>query len=170
MPEVTFDRIAMPVLLSNATNSTGTVTISMGVGLYTRNNSTMSLMSSTTFSQAITFSGTVNNSTFAGLRLMTAGWTGDVSEGQYYVGIWSRTTTGGANCSVSQMLASQQNSTFSGILGAASNATVQYTRGLGHYSATFSTGIPNSAGVSQINGTNSVVLRQPIFYLVNGTF
>lgn len=169
-PDVTFDRIAVPILVTNATNTTGTVTISYGVALYTRNSDSLSRLSSVSTTQAITYSGTVNNSTFAGLRLLTMGVTGSIPEDQYYVGCWSRTTTGGANCTVSQLLASQQNSNFSGILGAASNASVQYTRGLGQYSATFSTALPTSLALSQLNGTNSLVLRQPLFYMVNGTF
>lgn len=169
-PDVTFDRVAMPIVVTNSTNSTGTVTISFGMGIYTRNDSTMSLASSTSGSQAVTFSGTVGNSTYAGMRLFTIPWSSSISEGQYYVGIWSRTTTGGGNCTVNQFLASQANSVFSGILGAASNASIQYTRGLGHFSATFSTALPASFNVSQVNGSASIVLRQPVFYVVNGTF
>lgn len=168
-PHVTFDRVVFPLVVTNATNSTGTVTVSIGFGIYTRNNSTFSLLSSTTGSLAVTFSGTVNNSTFSGLRYATVGFSGSLEEDQYYVGVWSRTTTGGANATVSQQLASQVNSNFVGYYGSAVNATMQYTRGLGHYSAT-TTALPNSIGVSQIQGTNSIVLRQPMFYLVNGTF
>jgi hypothetical protein len=169
-PNVTFDRIAVPLQVTNATNSTGTVTVSMGFGIYSRNNSTMSLISSTSGSVAVTFSGTVNNSTYSGLRLATIPWAMSLSEDQYYVGIWSRTTTGGANATVNQFLASQMNSTFAGFFGSSLNASMQYTRGLGHYSATFSTAIPSSVGLSQLSGTASIVLRQPVFYFVNGTF
>jgi hypothetical protein len=169
MGAVTFDRLAMPIVVSNSSNSSGTVTISLGVGFYTRDASTLNLVSSTSANQAITFSGTVNNSTFAGMRLFTIPWSSSMSEGQYYVGVWSRTTTGGGNCTVNQFLASQGNSNFSGILGVASNASVQYTRGLGHYSATFSTALPTSVPISQMQGSQSIALRQPVFYLVNGT-
>lgn len=169
-PNVTFDRIAIPVVLSNSSNSTGTVTVSFQMGIYTRNASTLSLMSSTSATQAFTYSGTVNNSTYAGMRLLTIPWSSSLAEGQYYVGIHSRTTTGGTNASFSQYLASQVNSVFSGIIGAASNSSIQYTRGLGHYSATFSTAVPNSVAFSQIQGSQSIALRQPVFYFVNGTF
>ena len=169
-PNVTFDRVAFPVVLSNSSNSSGTVTISFQMGIYTRNGSTLSLLMSTSNTQAFTFSGTVNNSTYAGMRLLTMPWSTSLAEGQYYVGIHSRTTTGGGNATFSQYLASQVNSVFSGIMGAASNASIQYTRGLGHYSATFSTAVPSSVGLSQIQGSQSVALRQPVFYMVNGTF
>lgn len=169
-PNVTFDRIAFPLVVSNSTNSTGTVTVSIGLGFYTRNASTFSSVLTTSGSFAATYSGTVNNSTFAGMRLFTIPMSSSLAEGQYYVGIWSRTTTGGNNCTVNQFLASQVNSVFSGIMGTASNASIQYTRGLGAYSATFSTALPGTVGVSQLLGSASIVLRQPVFYLVNGTF
>lgn len=169
-PNVTFDRWVFPLVITNATNSTGTVTVSMSVGVYTRNNSTLSLYDSTSGSFAVTFSGTVNNSTYSGLRLFTISDVSSLPEDQYYVGIWSRTTTGGANATVNQYLASQANSAFAGYIGSAVNATMQYTRGLGHFSATFSTAMPQSVAFSQINGTASIVLRQPVFYMVNGTF
>jgi len=170
-PNVTLDRLAMPVIFTNATNSTGTLTLTMQCGIYSRTASTFSLLASTSITTAITFSGTVNNSTYAGMRLLTIPWSTSFSEDQYYVGIHSRSTSGGANGSISQFLASQLNSNFSGILGAASNTTVQYTRGLGTFSNTFSTAMPGSVAVSNIRGAGaSLVLRQPIFYMVNGTF
>lgn len=169
-PDVTFDRIAFPMVLTNATNTTGSMTVSMAIGFYTRNDSSLSLYHSASGSVAITYSGTVNNSTYSGLRNFTIGNSTSLPAGQYYVGIWSRSTTGGANGSASQYLASQVNSNFAGFYGSNTNATMQYTRGLGHYSATFSTAVPNSVAISEIRGTASIVLRQPVFYMVNGTF
>ncbi len=169
-PNVTYDRWVVPFNVTNATNSTGTVTVSVGLALYTRNNSTLSMYDSTSGTFAVTFSGTVNNSTYSGLRYFTIGDTSSIPENQYYLGVWYRTTTGGANATVNQVLVSQMNSNFVGYFGSANNATNQYTRGLGHYSATFSTALPQSVAFSQINGTASIVLRQPMFYMVNGTF
>lgn len=169
-PDVTFDRIVFPMQLTNATNTTGSMTVSMAIGFYTRNDSTFSLYHSASGSVAITYSGAVNNSTYSGLRNFTIGNSSSLPAGQYYVGIWSRSTTGGANGTANQFLASQVNSNFAGYFGSATTATMQYTRGLGHYTATFSTALPNSIAVSQLNGTASIVLRQPVFYMVNGTF
>lgn len=169
-PNVTFDRLAMPLQFTNATNSTGSLTVSIGFAVYSRTGATLSMMHSTSGSQAITFSGTVGNSTYSGLRLFTMPWSSSFSEDQYYAGIWSRTTSGGANGTINQFLASQQNSTFAGFYGEVNNTTMQYTRGLGHFSATFSTALPGSVAFSQIRGVSSVVLRQPVFYVVNGTF
>lgn len=168
-PNVQFDRIAIPMNFTNATNTTGSATLSMSIGFFTNNASTLSLVSSTSYSAAITYSGTVNNSSYAGIKLHTIPFTGTFLEGQYYVGIWSRTTSGGANGTLNQVLASQMNSNFNGVFGAGTNATNQYTRGLGHYSVTFSTAMPNAVPFTDIRGTASIVLRQPLFYLVSGT-
>lgn len=168
---VTFDRLCFPILHSHATNSTGSVTLSMWFGLYTRENSTgtrISLEHSTSFSTGYTFSGTANSSALSGLRLITIPWTSSVKGNRYIVGIASRTTTGGANCTISQLLISNINSNFSGVLGQATNNSYQWPIGWGQYSATTS-GLPGSIAYSQIYGTNSNAMRNPEWYLVNGT-
>jgi hypothetical protein len=169
VPNVAFDRIAMPIYYSNASNSTASVSASFWFGVYTRTSDSFSLASSTSMSTNWTGSGTVNSANLNGIRLLTIGTTGTIVEDQYYFGIISRTTTGGANATLQQLVASQQNSSFSGIMGAASNASIQYTRGLGYYSVS-TTGMPGSIAISQLRGNSSQALRQPLFYFVNSTF
>ena len=71
-----FDRIGLGAQYSNATNSSGSMTISNWVGLYTRNGSSISLLASTSISTNFTGSGTVGSySLFAGPRWQTIGWT-----------------------------------------------------------------------------------------------
>lgn len=172
MPNVQFDRIVIPFNYSNASNSSNSFTVSVWLGFYTRSVSTLNLMSSFSTSYNITNSGTAGSySLYGGMRLLSIGLgsTGTILEDQYYVGMLSRTTTGGgAGMSMSNMLASQLNSSFSGIFGASSNVTMQYTRGLGMYSATTSA-MPSSVVFSQLTGVSSAYLRQPLWYVVNGT-
>lgn len=167
--ELQIDRLCLPLLISNSSNSTGTVTVSYSLGLYTKNASTLSLAMSTSYTFAATFSGTVNNSTYAGLRLHTVPWTTTIQDGRYYVAHWSRTTTGGGNCTVSQWLASQANTNFSGLFGVNSNRSYQYPLGFGVYSASFTTAMPNSVAFSHIDGTASVAARPPSFFMISGT-
>jgi len=169
-PDVQFDRIMMPIVNMNSNNSSGSHTLSFWWGLYTRNASTLSLVTSTSSSTAVTHSGTAGSySLYFGVRFFSIPMTYTIPASQYWVGILSRTTSGGANGSYSQIVASQQNSSFFGHFGVAVNATMQYTRGLGTYSASTS-GMPGSIAFSQINGANnSMVLRQPMFYVVSGT-
>lgn len=171
-PNVQFDRIAMPLIYSNASNSSNSVTVSVSFGLYTRNSDSLSLYQSTIYTTNMSGSGTVgaNYSNFGGLRLATIPFTSTLTEGQYWAGIVSRTTTGGgAGMTISNVLASQMNSSFSGIMGQASNATIQYTRGLGKYSAN-TTAFPSAVAFSEIYGNSSAFLRKPLFYFVSGTF
>jgi hypothetical protein len=169
LPNFQFDRLILEVHRSNATNSSGSATISHWVGIYTQNVSTLSLLQSTSTSNNVSFHGTVSSwSLHGGPRLLTIPWTSTLQGGNYWVGIVSRTTSGGANCSFSQYLISDINSDFSGIFNAASNATAQRRLGLGVYTAT-TAGMPNSIGFSQINGTASNALRQPNFVFGSGT-
>lgn len=166
--EVQVDRICIPQILTNATNSTGTVTVSYSIGFYTKTSASLSLAHSTTGSIAITFSGTVNNSTNAGIRLVTIPWTTSIGDNRYYVAIASRTSTGGANCTVSQLLLSQLNSNFSGFYGVNSNATHQWPMGFGVYNSS-STGFPNPIEFSRINGSASLAARPPSWFMISST-
>lgn len=170
-PNVQHDRVALGLQISNATNSSNSITISAWVGLYTQNASSISLISSTSGSTNFTGSGTVGAySSYGGPRLFTIPWTNTITEGDYYFGIVVRTTTGGgAGHTVSQLCVSKfTNSAWSGILGDAATATAQYQLGLGVYTVSTS-GIPASIAFTQINGSGSMALREPIFQLVSGT-
>lgn len=168
-PGVVYDRVAIPVYFTGSTNTTASVSISNWVGIYSRSGSSLSLFTSYSTSNSIIHSGAVNSLSNVGIKLITISNDGDsLSGGQYWVGNIFRTSVNGANISLSQLLVSQQNSNFSGIWGVPMNATNQYTRGLGVYSVS-TTGMPSSVAFSQINGTASLVLRQPIFYLLSGT-
>jgi hypothetical protein len=169
-PNVQFDRVVVPIYFSQSTSTAGSATLSFYWGAYTRNGSTLSLLTnySTVFGTNITFSAT-NSSLYHGIRLATAGITNTLTEGQYYVGFLCRSTTGGGAMTLQNLVISQQSSNFSGIFGQATNATAQYTRGLGQY-ATTTANLPASVAFSQIQGTNLSYLRPPIFYLVSQTF
>ncbi len=170
MPDLTFDRVALAVVFSNNSNSTGSVTISNWVGLYTKTSNSLSLHASTSTTNGITFSGTVRNSIQAGWRNLTIPWSTSVSEGRYWIAQLSRTTTAGANASYfSQMLASQLNTAFSGIFGAATANSDQYTLGQGFYSASTSS-LPNSIAFSEIYGTNSLAQRFPVLQFAFSTY
>lgn len=163
------DRVGVPIAYSNATNSTGSVTLSYWMAFYTQNGSTLSLSASTSFSTGFTFSGTVASySLYSGMRLLTFPWSLTVPEGEVYIAHLSRTTTGGANASVSQMLVSNVNSNFVGFFGQSHNTTQQWTQGQGVYTVTTS-GMPNSIAFSQIRGSDSNNFRAPAVMFINST-
>ena len=163
------DRVGVPIAYTNATNSTGSVTLSYWMGFYTQNASTLSLSASTSFSTALTFSGTVGSySLFSGMRLLTFPWAQTVPESEVWIGHLSRTTSGGANASVSQMLISNVNSNFVGFFGQSHATTQQWTLGQGVYTAT-TAAMPNSVAFSQIRGSDSNNFRAPAVMFINGT-
>lgn len=167
---VQFDRFVMPVVFSGATNSTGSYTLSLSVGVYSRNASSLSLIDSCSNSYGISHSGTVSSSSYVGgIRLATIGTTGTFSPGNYWFAVWSRTTSSSANASISQYLMSNINSTFAGFIGQTTATSFQYELGRGHYSATFSTAMPAAIPFSDIRGTASIVLRPPIGYFASST-
>lgn len=176
------DRIAFPVFMSNAANNNSSValTLSMRFGLYTRSVSALNLL--TNLSTVLTFQSTLstaNSSIYHGLRLWTTAFSKELSEGQYYAAILSNQTTANQPGTIQNIVVSQLNSSFWGMWGEAANQTAQYTRGLGIYSTT-TNNLPSSIAFSQIRGaatgtggantTQTIVLRQPIFYLVSQTF
>lgn len=169
-PNLQFDRIALGIQVSNATNSSGSFTLSQWVGIYTKNASTLSLVSSTSISTNFSGSGTAGSyGSYGGPRNLTIPWTMTLTGSDYWMAINMRTTSGGADVSVSQLLASKfTNVAFSGILGAVSNRSVQLSLGLGVRSAS-SAGVPNSIGFADIDGTGSLALRPPVFQLRSGT-
>lgn len=168
---VAYDRLIFPVVFSNTNNSSNSYTWSQSHGLYTKTGSTLSLVSSGSTSYAQTASGIAGNySLWGGARNVTVGATDTLQPGNYWLGVWSRTTTGGgAGQTLNQMLASQPNSTYSGILGAASNATDQPMLGMGRYSVSFSTAMPSSVALSHIQGNSSILQRAPLFFFASGT-
>lgn len=166
--EVQLDRLAIPIYWTNATNSTGSATLSLWFGLYTRNGTSLSRMHSTSYSKTHAYAGAGSSATFNGIRLHTIPWTTTIPDGRYYVANVMRSTYAGANGTHSQVLVSQLNSNFSGIFGTVSNASYQWPLGWGVYSAS-TTALPDSMGFSQIYGSASLAARPPSWFMISST-
>jgi hypothetical protein len=167
---VSFNRVIMPVQYSNATNSSGSFTVSLWVGFYTSNASTLSLYASQSTSYATSNSGTVGNaSLWVGVKNLTMGWSTSLPESAYWLGVLTRTTTGGAaGMTMSQFQASQIASSYGGVLGVGAASNQAVFPGLGHYSAT-TNALPAAISFTQIQGTTSAQIRPPIIAFVNGS-
>lgn len=156
---------ALPVYYSQATNSTLTVSLSAYLGVYTNNISTWSLVTAYSGTMTVNGSGTASSAQYSGYRLATFGATGTIS-GDVGIGIMSRTSTAGANASMSNVVMSQLASNFSGLLGVASAASNQSVPGAGLYLTTQTT-MPTSLAWSGLDGGTSARNRHPVFYLTN---
>lgn len=168
-PAFEFDRFVMPINFSNTSNLSGSATISFWVGIYTSNASTLSLLHSTSHSTNVTMSGTVGSySLYAGPRNYVIPWTSTIGQSDYWIGIGSRTTTGGANMSISQFLVSQPNSVYSGNFGVASATNKGMMLGNGFYSAT-TAAIPASIAFTQIAASGSLNRRPPVYFFGSNT-
>ena len=166
-----FDRILQPIFMTATSNSSGSHTLSFHVGIFTRNGSTLSLLSSTSTTYALTHSGTAGSySRWSGLRFMSIPWTGTLTAGNYWMAFLSRTTTAGAGgASYSQMAISRLNSNIVGHFNtAALTLGIQFPEGLGTFNAGVST-MPGSMGFSDLRGTASQAIRPLVYYFASDT-
>ena len=169
LPNLQFDRVQFFINNTNSSNSSGSHTLSFWVGLYTRNDSSLSLHASSSTTIGVTHSGTAGSySWYSGLRMATMGWTTTITENKYWIAFLSRTTSGGANGSYSNWLVSHAASAYSGRFGTANTATFQVTLGQGYYSTTTSS-LPGSIAFSQITGTDTFGMRFPYVAFGSGT-
>lgn len=155
--------------ISTSSNSSHAGSISIAAGIFTKNASTLSAF--TTGSTAHSWTNTSNNSTsvLSGLRAISCPLSATLTPGNYWLGVWTRTSTANANWfTASNLLLAPPATVYSGNLGAASTVTFQPMLGWGEFSATSST-LNNSYAFSHISGTGQSMLARPIFNLVNGT-
>ncbi|MGH2621608.1 MAG: hypothetical protein ACRDHG_13735 [Anaerolineales bacterium] len=166
--DLAFDRVLIPihVSISSSSNSSHGGTLSMAVGIYTRNASTLSQLASASRTQAWT--NTSNNSlaSLTDIRHFSIGFTTTLTLGaSYWVGVWSRTSTVNANwASISQRgfsAGTTATQAFRGYFAAASATSDQPMLGFGSHSAT-SAALHASAAFSDIQGTAVGINRFPV--------
>jgi hypothetical protein len=153
---------------TQSTAATLTVSVSAHFGFYTKNASTLSLLSSTSGTWTINGSGTASSSNNSGNRHLTFGWTNTLPAGNYFLGVLSSTNSAGVNsATLSNLVVSQINSTASGLMGVGSNTTNQRVQGLGVFSAATSV-LPSSVSIAAIRGNSSAFQRPPVVYFTSG--
>lgn len=162
-----YDRFAMPMHFSQATNSTLTVSNTVAWGFFTRNGNSLSLYKSGSGTFSINGSGTASSANNSGIRVVSFASTDTITAGNYYLGFVWRTTTAGANASLSYIAVSQWASTISGYIGLATNTRIKYHPAGGVWTST-TAGIPNSVAFSDIRGNSSAFQRQPVFHFTSG--
>ena len=137
--------------------STEAQTLSMFVGLYSLNGSTLSLASSGSQSYAWVNSSGGSSSVITGLRRFSAPVNVNYTGGfDLFVGIMSSTTFANTNgISLSNVVIPVAPAVqLNGLIGETTNSTKQFVPGQGFYSAT-SAGMPASMGLAGIYGIGS---------------
>lgn len=169
VPHVEFDRINMLAQLTNASNSSGSHTLSLRFAVYTRTSNSLSLLHSAQGTYAMTQSGTLGSySLYSGLRIYTIGLTQTLTAGMYYFAMNSNTTSGGANATLNAFGVTNIGSNFIGPWSSSNASTQHLNLGLGVYSVS-STAFPASMAFSQIHGSGNQALRPPYFALHSST-
>lgn len=163
-----YDRVVVPIHFSQATNSTLTVTNSMWWGFFTKNANSLSLAHSGSGSFSINGSGTASSGQNSGPRIVSFGNTTTIPAGNYYLGYVWRTTTAGANATLSNFVASFLNSSISGYIGSSSVTNQPYLAGQGVWTST-TAGMPDSLAFTNIRANSSAYQRPPIFHFTSGT-
>jgi hypothetical protein len=163
------NRLHFPVHFTGATNSTGTYTISQGLGVYSFVNSTqISRVASLEVTTTFNHSGTQNSvSNVGGYRT----WSGTVGgttlpPGDYVFAHLSKTASVGANATISNFIVSNVNTALSGPLLGAANATMVFKPFQGSYSAQ-TAGFPDTIGTVHMRGSAAVNLRPPTWTVYN---
>lgn len=158
--------------ISSSSNSSHGGTLSLGFGLYTKNAGTLSRLHSGTGSFEWTNSSNASTSVLSGLRAYEFSYAGiTVTEGDYWLGIWSRTSTAGANWNtMSNWCVTDTGSVFSGFFGSATNNTYTPQLGQGFYAST-STNVPVSVPFSALVHGGAAVFKLPYvgFYNITNT-
>lgn len=171
IPDVAFSYIGIPLIYSNASNSSNSHTISLTFALYTRNSQSFGTIHSTSYTTAMSASGSVgtNGAAFQGNRELRLAWTSTITAGRYYQAFLSKTASNAGGCSISNVVASNWASAYSGPFGVASNATQQWFEAAGIYSAQ-TAGIPATFNASDLVGSTSSQQRPQVWRLMAVTY
>lgn len=146
-------------------NSTRTASIFVYMGIYTRNASTLSMLSSGSTVHTWTFSSNAGSGSFTGVKRISVPITINATPGDYWIGIATRSS--GSNASFTGSIYQHAGvALFNGDLGANTSATHQWFLGHGVWSAS-SSNVPASVAFSHITGSNATTQRYPIFNFQN---
>ena len=169
LPTIQFDRVLFPIYNTNASNSSGSHTISASVGIYSRNNSTLALVGSGSVSTGITHSGTVGSySLYSGMRNMTISLNTTLSGGNYWLAFGSSTSSAGNDGSYYNIVVSGPAFGYGAIFGQPIIGSNQIIPGQGIYTST-TNAVPASVPFSQIYGNPAQAANMQVIILRSGT-
>lgn len=155
--------------LSSSSNSSHGGTLSVALGIFTRNVSTLSLASSGSVSYAWTNTSSNSQDNLSGQKQFSIPINVNATPGDYWIGLWSRTTTANANwITISNVVMSNHSSAHSGKFLSVTNASNQVQYGLAQFSASSST-LNNSYALTDLRGTASNLKLPAAVQFINYT-
>ena len=162
------------VTVGTTTNISFGVSFTVGAGIFTANGSTLSLLTQSSGTATYQFTNTSNNSTASlnGLRGLSLPMNISMSPGNYWLGMWTRSSLAGTNSfSHSNMFAFNNTgaTSFSGLIGQASNVSQGVQEGVGLF-ATSSAALPSSAAMSAISQNGLKYGMTPYIVFKNQTW
>ena len=166
-----FDRAILGATLSISTSSNSSYagTISINVGVYTLNGSTLSQLTSGSTNYQFTNTSNNSNSAIAGGRFLTCPLSASLTPGNYWLAVWARTSTQNANWwTLSFLVQSGLNTAISGLFGIVSNLSQQSMLGSGRFSVSSSTQNVSYA-LSDIHGGSTAWRNHPTIVFQQGT-
>lgn len=163
LPPLVVNRVNFPISYSNTANSSNSFSVSMALGFYSLTGQSLSLSTYVSTLMTTVNSGTAGAmSLWMGVRNMIADGDFTISSGNWWLGVYSLTSTsGGAGMTMSQMMILSDTYVLSGILGGSAAASANVMHGAGVYSTTLS-GLPISMALSHIYGVSSAHRRFPM--------
>jgi hypothetical protein len=159
--------IAINVSMTTSSNSSYAATLSVAIGIYTLNGSTLSLGSSG--STNYQFTNTSDNSTnsLQGNRILSIPCNANMSPGLYWIGFMSQTASANANSfQLNNILGFTSGN--SGSFGAQSSGTYQPAVGMGHWTAQTAQ-MPSSMAISDLRYNAPMDMMQNYVSFFNST-
>lgn len=158
--------------ISSSSNSSHAGALTVRIGVYTRNVSTLSLASngSQTYQWSNTSSNSINSLT--GVRVLSVPINVNITPGDYWVAVIHHSATTNANWFTARpIVGSAISNQLIGLIGEVSNSSKQMHLGMGIYSAV-SSDFPSSIAFSQIQGQGNPTVSDntpPVVFFGNLT-
>jgi hypothetical protein len=154
--------------MSMPSSGSASGTMDFSLGIYTRNGSTLSRMSSSYTQYRWSFNHGVNNTSYDRMKLVKVPITNmSFDQRDYWIGLSMNKSSSGQSFGASAIVAEVVSGDFAGEFGKATADTWQRVLGWGQYRS--SGALPASIVFSQLNGTAATAIRAPLMYLAGYT-
>ncbi len=160
------------ITVTTSSNVSHAGAISIAAGIFSANGSTLSLITESSGSTYYQWTNTSNASlsVLSGIQGLSMPIGISMTPGNYWIGMWSRTTYTNANSfRASNIVFAANNSVYQGLLLQSSNASQGVQEGVGYYSAS-SSALPSNIAMSDITQSRFRSNAMPYIIFKNMTW